>query len=772
MFLERLIYDRTNISRANQMNNFFFCDYCSSITQANRKLLDRIEYVYNDIQPYLHFQQKLQRYFICFKIKLYIAIVTITIISSFMFLVLMDVADFLNNMRYTYCSDSIFLMILTACAAIIAATGLCGFFAHTAEASGIPELKTVFSGTNYYNFLSIQTLWVKYFSSLFVKLSGLGMGYEGAFIHIQAIMGHNLLKLPYFRDKGTDHNEKIIISAGVCSAIVMAFGTPIGALLFTVEMYTSNFKVTNLIRYFISGTIAYLMFLVLQRAFVVKVNTPTLPKEYFYVDLSYFCVLGVLSGLISAAYNHGFSKFLMWKRNTKNFICSNRYLYAITATTIVAIIAFPHNFFRYGFRTILNELINNDDLHNPRMSIHFWSTTSGIIWELGYVFWVRIAMMFAFSSAAIPFGLMGPGIILGTVTGRMFGEFLKYYGGINTSAKIFAVAGAPAFLSAVTKSFSPLICVLEITGDLGLFFPMLITTTIAFIVHSTFSIGFYDLIISIRRLPYLASILPPSKASMVAAHIMTPLGEDKLSIDATILKLFELVSHKSQIFEFDYVPIVNPKNGKMLKYVSLKKCYNFLKDYRLDFDKLLNERKETMSFRLMMAIRGLLNHHGQYASVFMVRQMRNYLQHIYFKDGKFVMNSMARNNKEVAKLDQETRRSADFPTRHRQHDSARATYAFKRDTAHMEKENEAEIESNLQLLKELLSNVPVSFDDPVFEAETYPLIVNERTSLMKVHYLFLMLNVDIIWVENDDGELVGRITQDTFLQFKSDTDER
>lgn len=772
MFLERLIYDRNNVSRANQMNNFFFCDYCSSITQANRKLLEKIEYVYNDIQPFLHIQQKIQRYFICFKIKLYIAIITITIIGSFMFLVLMDVADFLNNLRYTHCSDSIILMILTASISIIIATGLCGLFAHTAEASGIPELKTVFSGTNYYNFLSIQTLWVKYFSSLFVKLSGLGMGYEGAFMHIQAIMGHNLLKLPYFRDIQTDHNEKIIVSAGVCSAIVMAFGTPIGALIFTVEMYTSNFKVTNLIRYFISATIAYLMFLVLQRAFVVKVNTPTMPKEYFYVDLSYFCILGVISGLISAAYIQGFAKFLMWKRNSKNFICSSRYLYAIVATSIVAIVAFPHNFFRYGFRTVLNELINNDDLQAPKMSIHFWSTTSGIIWELIYVFWVRIAMMFAFSSAAVPFGLVGPGIILGTVTGRMFGELLKHYGDVNTSAKIFAVAGAPAFLSAVTKSFSPMICVLEITGDFGLFFPMLITTTIAFIVHSIFSIGFFDLVISIRRLPYLASILPPSKASLSAVNIMKPLGEDKLNTSATLLAIFELVTNKSQIFEFDYVPIVNPKNNKLLKYISLKRCYEFLRDYRLDFDRVLNERKDTMSYRLMMAVRGLLSHHGQYASIFMIRQMRSYLRHIYFKDGKFVMNSMARNNKEAAKIEQQQRRSVEFPSRHHPRETGRATYAFKRDTAHLAKEQAAELESNLQLLKELLSNVPVSFDDPVFEAETYPIIVNEQTSLMKVHYLFLMLNVDIIWVENSDGELVGRITQDTFLQFKSDTDER
>lgn len=771
MFCEKLIFDLKNPARANQVNNFFFCDYCSSITDANQDLLETLDYVYNDIQPFLGLQQKLIRYFIYFKIKLYIAIITITVITSFMFLVLIDVSASLNSLRYNYFYQSPILMILSGSFFAVLATGLCGTFAHTAEGSGIPELKTVFSGTNYYNFLSMQTLWVKYFASLFVKLSGLGMGYEGSFIHIQAIMGHHLLKLPYFRDLHCDHNEKMLISAGVCSAIVMAFGTPIGALFFTIEMYTSNFKVTNLIKYFISATISYTMFLVLQRAFLLRINVPIRLAGYFYIDLHYFVLLGVLQGLISSAYLATFSRFLLWKRNFNHPICTNRYFYAAFVAAVIAIFSYPHDIFKFGFRAVLNDLINLESLLDQSRQIQWWYDNYCVIFELIYVLFVRIMMMFAFSSAAIPFGLFGPGTIVGTLFGRIYGELLKSTLGISTSSTIFAISGAPAFVCAITRSFSPLICVIEISGELNLFFPMLITVTVSFIVSSIFSISFYDMTIAIRKLPYLASILPPQKAAMKAKDVMMNILHDSLSAPATLFDIFELLSSKVQIFDFDYIPIVDPKSGKLLKYVKLKDCYNFLKYYQIQFDPILAIHKDTISRRLFTAIKGFLRENNLYVSEIISKQIRSHIHHIEFKDGKFIMNSLAKNTERVAKELQIFRRSTLYTQKSiKNRDTARNTRntpAFRRDTVGQEKDFQTELKCDFQLLKELLHNVDISFEDKRFHAEDYPILVNEETSMLKVHYLFLMLQVEIIWVENSSGRLVGKITKDVFLEFKA-----
>jgi hypothetical protein len=377
-------------------------------------------------------------------------------------------------------------------------------------------------------------------------------------------------------------------------------------------------------------------------------------------------------------------------------------------------------------------------------------------------------MMFVFSTSAVPFGLMGPGIILGSVIGRIFGEAMKFAFEVNTGSIIFAIAGAPAFLCAITRSFSPMICVMEITGDFEIFFPMLICSTVAFIVSSIFSIGFYDLIIAIRKLPYLASILPPAKAALKAGHIMQNIGREKLASTANMFQLFELVTFREQIFEFDYLPIVSPKNGKLLKYISMQKCHAFLRHFEIDFDSVLEEGKEHLSYRLSMAIRGLMREHGQYAAVYLMKQLRVYLRHVEFKEGKFVMNSMVKNTEQMTRAEQILRRSVTYQSKFRRRESMRMTRAFGRDTAGIQKDEEADMASNFQLIKELLERLPVNFDDHRFEAETYPVIVNEGVSLLKVHYLFLMLNVDTVWVENSEGELIGKISQDAFLQFKSE----
>ena len=703
-------------------------------------MIQRLEYIYSDIHPFLGLEHKLQRYFVYFKVKLLIADITIALISSFLFLILIDSGEALKAMRYDLFKGNPVLLVLSGSLFAVLGTWLCARFASTAEGSGIPELKTVFSGTNFYNFLSMQTLWVKYFSSLFVKLAGIGMGYEGSFVHIQAIMGHNLLKLPFFKDIASDHNEKIIISTGVCSAMVMFMGAPIGALFFTIEMYTSNFKVTNLMRSFTSMTISYTMYLVLQHVFTSAIERPVIKREFFFTELHCFVILGVLLGLFSALFMAGFSKYLSWKRNQTHFLFANRYVYAFWFTLVIGALATPHGFFKFGYREVLNDLINKEDLLGSGGFIRFWYNDGRVVYELLYLMAVRILMFVALTTCAIPFGLLGPGIIIGTIFGRLFGECLELYFGITTAATVFSVSAASGFICAVTRSFSPLIRVMEITGELQLFFPMLLTVTIAYAVSSVFSIGFYDMIISIRKLPYLASILPPDKAAMTAADIMSSIGADRLNEASSLFEVMELVRVKEQIFDFDYVPIVSARNKKITKFVQLRMCWEFLKYFEVRIEEVLLANKDSMSNRLSLFVQALFRENNQYSSQIISKHIRSHLKHIQYKDGKFVMNSMARNNAEEAQRMQHERRTVSKNARlTKRRSTVRFTSAFARDTFGQEQEKKEEVESDFLLLKELLQKVPVDFNNPAFNAETFPVLVHEDTTLIKVHYLFLML---------------------------------
>jgi len=49
----------------------------------------------------------------------------------------------------------------------------------------------------------------------------------------------------------------------------------------------------------------------------------------------------------------------------------------------------------------------------------------------------------------------------------------------------------------------------------------------------------------------------------------------------------------------------------------------------------------------------------------------------------------------------------------------------------------------------------------------YSLLVNENTNLVKIHYLFMKLGLENIFVENNQGELVGYIDKLSFLKYKA-----
>ena len=772
MLCEHIMFSEKNPSRSNQLTNYFVNDYCSSLDDAHEKILDKVDHLHNEITQNLDLPRKITRYIEYFNLKIYLAIVTITIGGSILFLMLVNVADALNAARWNYFSNSLPLMMLSGVASALVATWICFRFATTAEGSGQPELKTVLSGTKYYGFLTMQTLWAKYFSSLAVKLSGLGMGFEGAFIHNIAILAHNLVKLPFFTDLSHEHATKALITAGITVAFVMAFGTPIGAILATIEMCSSNFQVSQLFKCFISGTLAYMIYCILHNVFKVSIIKHVSIPDYHLGEIHYFVLMGVLQGLLASAYMFGFSKYLVFKRTSAHPIFANRYYYLTLVTSIIAILTFPHNNFKYGFKSLISDLTNYNDLYDSKRAISWWYNDNRVIWELLYVLVTRFVMMLSFSTSPIPFGVFGPGILLGVVQGRLFGEIARRYLGSVTQPIIFAVAGTAAFISGMTRTFSPLVMVLEMTGELNLIFPMLVTTLFSFIVSTVFNIGFFDMLIAIRKLPYLASFMSPHKGRMEARDIAKGLENNVLRHDSTLYDIFELLVMKTELKKNEFIPMVDRETGQIQGFLSLESCLDYLKTFMIEIDSILLNRRDRMSNRLYETLKRFVHEHGQDAPIIISRKIRQYLRNITVRQDKFVMGQLANEKpkRADAHLDLQTTTSIfqlsdprDSMARH----TDRVTLAFERDTVGRMKAENQEMENRRQLVTELLSSIPIDFKDSKLSIEHFPVIVSESTKLIKVHYLFLMLGVDIIWVQSSKAVLMGKITKDDFLTFKS-----
>lgn len=106
---------------------------------------------------------------------------------------------------------------------------------YMAAGSGIPEIKTILSGFVIPNFLDLKVLLVKAFGATFAVASGMCLGKEGPFVHISTCVGYLVCRcFPKYRDNGRKMRE--MLSAACASGLSVAFGAPIGGVLFSYEV--------------------------------------------------------------------------------------------------------------------------------------------------------------------------------------------------------------------------------------------------------------------------------------------------------------------------------------------------------------------------------------------------------------------------------------------------------------------------------------------------------------------------------------------------------
>ncbi len=106
---------------------------------------------------------------------------------------------------------------------------------YLAAGSGIPEIKTILSGFVIPHYLDFKVLFVKAFGAVFAVATGMCLGKEGPFVHISACVAYLVGScLPKYRDNGRKMRE--LLSAGCSSGLSVAFGAPIGGVLFSYEV--------------------------------------------------------------------------------------------------------------------------------------------------------------------------------------------------------------------------------------------------------------------------------------------------------------------------------------------------------------------------------------------------------------------------------------------------------------------------------------------------------------------------------------------------------
>ncbi|KAK0648324.1 chloride channel [Cercophora newfieldiana] len=347
-----------------------------------------------------------------------------------------------------------------------------------AAGSGIPEIKLLLSGYEFPNLLSFKVLVVKAVGAALAVASGLCLGKEGPFVHISTSAGYVVARLfPQFRDNGRKLREMLSIACS--SALAVAFGSPVGGVLFVYEEMSSQFPRKVLWKAFLCSLIAAIMLKALDptrtgRLVLFETNYGVIYKPHNYV---FFVLLGIFGGLFGAAFCKG---SLMWTKRMKPFINKHPLVELTGIVLVTAALQYPNPITREPALLMIKNLLR-DCGHKGGGWICEQERQADKTEYYGWLIYgtvVKIVLTIVTVGSRIPSGLIVPALGAGAISGRLLGQIVP-----DTSPAIFAMVGAAAFLAGVSRmTVSLTVIMLELTGEVEYIPPFMIAILTAKVV--------------------------------------------------------------------------------------------------------------------------------------------------------------------------------------------------------------------------------------------------------------------------------------------------
>jgi len=511
-------------------------------------------------------------------------------------------------------------------------------FAPMAKGSGIPEIKTILGGFTFAEVLEANTLVVKIFGLALSVGAGLSCGKEGPLVHIACCWSHVLSKFwPRF---AKNESKRVEVASCACAAgVAVAFGAPLGGVLFSLEEASTFFPTRTMIRAFFAGACASLVLLQMSDNGKLTMFEATYKSPPSFIEWPIFIFLGVFGGCIGAVFIHFniiIAKFRApdgpkyFDNGTKNWRDKVPAVIEVAAiAAITAITSYPFLYTRVMSNATIQALFQNckyvtttgAGAIDPATLLGLCSPpgaqqlegfadsvwTPVLSWEVCWLLAVSgllryLQMMITFGCGA-PSGLFIPSLYTGACVGRIIGicvfnlNAIFHFSPGQIYPGVYAMLGAAAVLGGVCRvTISLVVIMFELTGGLQMIVPFMIVCITAKAVGDYFTPGIYDYCIIIRKYPFLHE--PDGLTFNTKAHHCMDYealdclhlyenDEKKLMYTAqSLLNVLEGVPHGG-------LPITRSKTDHiLLGYVHTARLKKFLKTY-MDENPLTAPTKKT-----------------------------------------------------------------------------------------------------------------------------------------------------------------------------------
>lgn len=307
-----------------------------------------------------------------------------------------------------------------------------------AGGSGIPQVKGVLAGKMRTNWLSV--IIYKFLGGVLALGAGLSLGREGPSIQIGSAAGQGLSRIM----GRLKIEEKYLMTCGASAGLSAAFNAPLAGVIFALEELHKNFSPVVFVPAMVSSLVAAFLAQQFfgQRPVFDITNIAALPHSYYL----FIILLGVVTGIFGILFNHMLLKSQeFFKKNIKPE------LRPIIPLILAGVLGFYLPQVLGGGSSLIETMIKSN------MTLLF----------VGILFVVKFLFTMASYGSGVPGGIFLPLLVLGALTGELFGLILVHTSILDSIyLKNFIILAMAGYFSAIVKApITGSILITEMTGN-------------------------------------------------------------------------------------------------------------------------------------------------------------------------------------------------------------------------------------------------------------------------------------------------------------------
>lgn len=410
------------------------------------------------------------------------------------------------------------LYIVAGAAFAYASARLVKSFAPYAAGSGISEIKCIIAGFVMKGFLGGWTLLIKSIALPLAIASGLSVGKEGPSVHYAVCTG-NVVSRMFTKYRRSAEKTREILSACAAAGVAVAFGSPIGGVLFSLEEMSSYFPLRTLWKSYFTALIATAVLAAMNpfRTGQLVMFTVSYDRSWHFFEIPFYIIIGIFGGCYGA--------FVMkWNLRAqafrKRYLTAYPILESAILATATAIICYPNQFLRRDMTESMEILFLECEGEAATTLLCQADSRWKMVLSLLLATLLRTFLVIISYGCKVPAGIFVPSMAIGASFGRLIGILVQAlhesfpnatYFSACTSGETCITPGTYAFLGAASAlsgimhlTISVVVIMFELTGALTYILPTMIVVGVTKAVSEQFGKGgIADRMIWFNGFPFL-----------------------------------------------------------------------------------------------------------------------------------------------------------------------------------------------------------------------------------------------------------------------------